>query len=343
MKSRVKIKDIAARCGLSNTLVSLVLNDKASLHGIKPDTQEKVLFVARQMGYFDDLPIDNAKNISRNMSHVAMIVPAVNDHFLFRISPLLKEAFSSIGLHLSVIPSGDNPGIFRREFFKLMQFYTGMILYSSSADDQIIRDMKSSDYPFVVLENADLKHRVHLVKTDEKESAGLVASHLSSLAYKKIAVIEDSEGSNCIIKRSILENAIREENGVIDITWLGAHSKLMDDDRLKTAIMALLKPPGAVQLFIIKDAAMVYPLVSLFKQNRLRIPSDIAIMSLEEGIGFSLLDPPITRLRRSCYPMALKTSQILWTEIKNRGRGKYKRLVNINSELVVEKSCGSVH
>lgn len=343
MKSRVKIKDIAAKCGLSNTLVSMVLNDKASLHGIKPDTQEKVLFVARQMGYFDDLPIEKTNNISRNRSHIAMIVPAVNDHFLFRICPLLKNAFSSIGLHMSVIPSGDNQDIFNRELVKLMQFYSGIILYSSSADDQIIRDMKSSDYPFVVLENARLKHRVNMVKTDEKESAVLLANHLGKLAYQRIAFIEDSEGSDCLMNRNILENVIKQELNTIEITWLRAHSKLMDDERIKTGIMTLLRPPDAVELLVIKDAAMVYPVVSFLKKKGLRIPSDIAILSLEEGIGFSLLDPPITRLRRGYYPLALKTSQILWTEIKNQGKGKYKRLVNINPELVVEKSCGSVY
>lgn len=38
---------------MSSTLVSLVLNNKADQHGIKKETQERVLALARQMGYFD--------------------------------------------------------------------------------------------------------------------------------------------------------------------------------------------------------------------------------------------------------------------------------------------------
>jgi len=34
-------------------LVSLVLNNKADQHGIRKDTQERVLALARQMGFFD--------------------------------------------------------------------------------------------------------------------------------------------------------------------------------------------------------------------------------------------------------------------------------------------------
>ena len=53
MGKKVKNKDLAARLGLSGTLVSLVLNNKAEQHGIRKDTQERVLALARQMGYFD--------------------------------------------------------------------------------------------------------------------------------------------------------------------------------------------------------------------------------------------------------------------------------------------------
>ena len=55
MGKKFKNKDLAERLGVSGTLVSLVLNNKADQHGIRKDTQEKVLLLARQMGYFESL------------------------------------------------------------------------------------------------------------------------------------------------------------------------------------------------------------------------------------------------------------------------------------------------
>jgi DNA-binding LacI/PurR family transcriptional regulator len=52
MAKKFKNKDLAAKLGVSGTLVSLVLNNKADQHGIKKETQEKVLALARQMGFF---------------------------------------------------------------------------------------------------------------------------------------------------------------------------------------------------------------------------------------------------------------------------------------------------
>ena len=43
MGKKFKNKDLAARLGVSGTLVSLVLNNKADQQGIRKDTQEKVL------------------------------------------------------------------------------------------------------------------------------------------------------------------------------------------------------------------------------------------------------------------------------------------------------------
>ncbi|NLK54517.1 MAG: LacI family DNA-binding transcriptional regulator [Bacteroidales bacterium] len=53
MGKKVKNKDLAEKLGVSSTLVSLVLNNKADQHGIRKETKEKVLALARQMGYFD--------------------------------------------------------------------------------------------------------------------------------------------------------------------------------------------------------------------------------------------------------------------------------------------------
>ena len=49
MGKKVKVKDIAARLGLSSTLVSLVLNNKADQQGIKRETQERVMQAAHKM------------------------------------------------------------------------------------------------------------------------------------------------------------------------------------------------------------------------------------------------------------------------------------------------------
>jgi LacI family transcriptional regulator len=52
---KVSIDDIAKSLGVSKTLVSLVLNDKADKHGISPETQKRVKAKIKELNYHPDV------------------------------------------------------------------------------------------------------------------------------------------------------------------------------------------------------------------------------------------------------------------------------------------------
>lgn len=342
MQKRVKIKDIAEKCGLSNTLVSLVLNDKATLHGIKPDTQEKVLFAARQMGYFENMLSEYKTVHSPAGSMVGMIVPDLQNHFLFEINPLLNKAFSTIGLTFSIISKNQNEQRFETIIKDLKKMFCGLILYGDAADDNTIHALKKTHYPFVVLEKKLARHGINEVNSDSLEACRLVAMHILSLGYRNIAVIEQNDCLNCTINTLKLISSIQETNPGIKISRHSITYNFGVDAKNEDDIIKSLRPPGAAQLFIVKHSELVYPLLSFLKKKNIRVPSDVALIAMDNGIGFSLLDPPITRINRKYSMLAQKASQMLWSEVKNNGRGKYKRSVKINPELIIEKSCGTV-
>lgn len=342
MGKRVKIKDIAEKCGLSNTLVSLVLNDKASLHGIKPNTQEKVLFIARQMGYFEDMPLEKKTSRTPAGSIVGMIVPDLQNHFLFEIGPLLNKAFESIGLTFCIISRNQNEQRFDTVVKEMKKIFSGLILYGEAADDMTVRALKKTNYPFVVLEKEVTKHRINEVKSDYMEACRLVAMHILKLGYKNVSVIEQKNCTNCMVETKLLVKSIQNIIPGINIRKFELSGNTIPEAADAEELIRALRPPGASQLFVVKHSELVYPLLSSLKKKNIRVPSDVAIIAMDNGIGFSLLDPPVTRIKRKYSSLALKTSQMLWSEVKNSGRSKYKRSVKITPELIVEKSCGSV-
>ena len=103
-----------------------------------------------------------------------------------------------------------------------------------------------------------------------------------------------------------------------------------------------LRPPHRAEIMIVLHAELVYKIMSLLRKKKLRVPQDIALISMEEGIGFDLMFTPITCLRKPLTGMALKVAKMIWTEVRNSGKSKYKRQVNITPELVVRNSCGTI-
>src|SRR4030065_1303452 len=159
MGKKFKNKEIAERLGVSGTLVSLVLNNKADQHGIRKDTQEKVLALARQMGYFTALDENNEVSpVDEKPGVIGMIVPSLSDPFVTGITPYLQKAFASIGLGFSIITRDPDDQRFDRLTGAFRKFFSGMILLGEAADDSTIRNLRAVDYPFILL----YKSQTHL-------------------------------------------------------------------------------------------------------------------------------------------------------------------------------------
>ncbi len=346
MEKRVKIKDIAERCGFSSTLVSLVLNDKASRYGIKPETQEKVLYTARQMGYFGDKPLKKSPgkdtDSKRKASIIAMIVSGFDDHFIFEIAPLLDKAFSSIGQVFTIISRNKNDHKFNLLLDKIKKLYTGIIIYGDAADDMLLRDLKAASYPFVVLEKEVVNHRVNMVSSDGEKACRIVADHICELGYKRISLLEYETRTMSPCDTDMLIESLHEKipGGQFSVNTLNSFNLESETDLKK--IVDDVRPPDATHIFIVKDAGMVDPLLYFLKKNNIRVPADIAVLAMDDRPGFRLTEPSVTALKRDYPALALKTSQMLWTEIKNDGKSKYKRTVRIKPELVKGKSCGAM-
>jgi LacI family transcriptional regulator len=344
MGKKFKNKDLAARLGVSSTLVSLVLNNKADAQGIKKDTQEKVLTLARQMGFFgsqqsekEQLPVEEKPGI------LGMIVPSLTDPFIIQITPFLQKAFASIGVGFSIITKDPDDQRYDRLVGAFKKFYSGLILYGEAADDNTIRTLRATDYPFIILEKNNKLLRLNTVSTDTAAGAALVINHINKLGYRNIIIITDKsthyssaaevrEITDAISKHPVLNRPIIIE---LDNTLVG-------DDMDFSKFENLLRPPYRADVMIVMHAVLIYPLMSLLRRKSIRIPKDIAIISMEDGIGFDLMFSPVTSLKKQLSGMAVKVANMMWSEVKNSGKGKFKRQVSIPPELVIRNSCGSI-
>ena len=144
MGKKIKNKDLAARLGVSGTLVSLVLNNKADQQGIRKDTQEKVLSLARQMGYFESLHKNNEISpVEEKPGIMGMIVPSLDDPFVPQITHYLQKSFSEIGVGFSIVTKDPDDQRYDRLVAAFRKFYSGLILLGEAADDNTIRALRT--------------------------------------------------------------------------------------------------------------------------------------------------------------------------------------------------------
>jgi len=344
MGKKIKNKDLAARLGVSCTLVSLVLNNKADQHGIRKDTQEKVLALARQMGYFDTSePNEEVYPVDEKPGVIGMIVPSAQDPFIYEITPYLQKAFASIGIGFSLITKDPDDQRFSRMIAAFRKFYSGLIIVGEAADEYTLRTLRNTDYPFVLLEKNVSRLRLNTVSTDTMAGTTLVTNHIAKLGYKNVLLISDPrtrQTDEPLIAE--LMSSLSSVEGINKPESVEIRTPAPSDDFDFALIERYMRPPFSAQILVVAHANMVYPIMSALQKRKIRVPQDIAIISLEEGIGFNLLHCPVTTLKRPFSNLALKTANMIWTEVKNAGKGKFKRQVNLAPELVVRHSCGTL-
>lgn len=345
MGKKFKNKDLASKLGVSGTLVSLVLNNKADKHGIKKDTQEKVLAMARQMGYFSSLEEKNEISPAEEKPGViGMIVPSLNHPFVTGITPYLQKAFASIGVGFSIISRDPDDQRFDRLNSAFRKFFSGMILVSDAADDSTVRALRSFDYPFIILEKTPENLRLNTICTDNEAGARMVVSHITGLGYQNVVIIADRRSvANNRVNLQALENAINNASGINKPVSIDINNSYNGSEADMSQLDKFLRPPYRADVIISAESSLVYPLMSHLKKRKLRVPQDIAVISMEDGIGFDLMLSPVTSLRKPLAGMAIKVANMIWSEVKNSGKGKYKRQVNMTPELIVRNSCGTSH
>lgn len=344
MGKKFKNKDLAVRLGLSGTLVSLVLNNKADQHGISKDTQEKVLALARQMGYFDTQSEKNVVfPVEQTPGIIGMIVPSLSEPFVMEITPYLQKAFSGIGFGFSIITRDPDDQRFDRMILAFKKFFSGMILVGEAADEMTIRTLRSAEYPFILLEKSTKSGRLNTITTDSIKSAELVAGHIKKLGYKNILLAAGQKKIRTDIDlMDNVVNAVSETQQfnkpqIVELERSAA-DKEIDFENLEK----FFRPPFRADIIIVCQADLVYPIMALLRKRKLRVPQDIALISLEEGTGFDLIFSPVTCLRKPVASMAIKAANMVWTEIKNSGKGKFKRQVSVPPELIIRNSCGAL-
>ncbi len=344
MGKKFRNKDLATRLGVSGTLVSLVLNNKADQQGIRKETQEKVLSLARQMGYFE--AVNNKHEITpveEKPGILGMLVPSLNDPFVIQIAPYLQKAFTSIGVGFSIITRDPDDTRYDRLVGSFRKFYSGLILLGDAADDNTIRTLRSTDYPFILLEKHVKTLRLNTISTDTSAGASLVINHISKLGYRNILIITDNRSFNPEVPdiQDLLE-AIEKKPEINKPVIIEVDNHSSNGDINVVQFEKFLRPPYRADVMIIMTANLVYPVMKLMRNRNLRVPQDMALICMEEGAGFDLMYSPITCLRKPLANLSVKVVNMIWTEVKNSGKGKFKRQVNLAPELVIRNSCGTI-
>ena len=188
LKKKVTTKDIADHVGLSQSAVSMILNNKSNV-SFSESTKKKVFDAAKELGYQKKKKQTESKN--KPLSKVILIIcPFLSNHYYTTLIHSITERAHDYGYLTFVAPTLRNPST-EQYYLDLMKNdldTAGIIyLYPTSFLPEV--NEMSKQIPIVNIGDKNDEITFDSIHISSVKPARLVAEHLISLGHRKITYI----------------------------------------------------------------------------------------------------------------------------------------------------------
>lgn len=192
MKPPVTMREVAAKAGVTPTVVSRVLHNKAIAVRVSDATAERVREAARELGYRVNV---FARNFRERQTNMIGVLHGVN---------FARPTFSEGSRYFATLMDGIVDGAFRHGYAvtlcpKLMGQtpedamsdgrFDGLVWYSTIPSEANLAMLKGCTSPLVMVhaQSEEFSNRFPIVMCDNAHGISLALEHLTALGHRRIA------------------------------------------------------------------------------------------------------------------------------------------------------------
>ncbi|MCI1978966.1 MAG: LacI family transcriptional regulator [Bifidobacteriaceae bacterium] len=295
-KAKVTITDVARASGVSSSAVSYALNGK---RGVSADTRDKVLKVARELGW---KPNSAAKALSNSRSRNIGLIQT-RDPKLFAVESYGMELIAGLGTELEkadyslVIRQADGLESEMRILKDWMATggVDGVILVNMELGDPRIELLEQNpQMPVLVLGDPSLTGGLPTLWSDDAAAAGIVVDYLSGLGHTSIVRVAGPEE---MAHTFIRDRAFMEETTKRGITYSCLHTDYSPTMGAEIT-ERFLTYPGLTSAIVYDSDAMALAGLGVAVRKGISVPRDLSIISWDDSFMCSAVFPSLTAIHR---------------------------------------------
>ena len=338
----VTLQDIANRTGVSKVTVSYVLNGRETGVRISDATRQRVMAVARDLGY---QPNAVARALARRCTDTVTLVmqfPSVfsgGSSFVLEMMHGVLDAANVLGydllLHTKTIPDSLQEGQ------ALTDGRADGILVLRNLGDPLIGELQTRNFPWVSLFSRSEEPGAYFVDCDNVTGGRLATEYLISLGHRCIGFIGGSAASSAVRDRyKGFADVLLEHNIEPNPQWSAEIGFAGADFAPLEKMLKAKNAPTA--LFVWSDDVAVEAIAFLRDKLNLRVPEDVSIIGFDgsETLGERSV-PRLTTVRQPIYAIAERALQLLVARIRDAGVLETQKL--LPPELSIRESCAPLH
>ena len=331
----VTIADVAKHANVSKSTISQYLNKRFEYMSEK--TRKKIETSIEELKYKPNFLARSLKQ--KSTFTVGVIVANILHTLSTHIIRAIETYFHQHGFQIIICNADDEPEK-EKKYIEMLQAkqVDGIIIFPTGGNIELYQEMKQNQFPLVFMDRRVSDLDITTVMLDNHLAAKLAIDQFLENGYKNIAIITTSiirhisprieriEG----YKASLYANGIEVNRDYI---------KTADPNEISAAVaelLALETPPNAI--FAGNDIVLL-EILKYFKEQNIRIPDDVAIISIDDVPFASLYSPPITTISQPAIEMANLAVELLLQQINKEENENEQTLYRLEPSLIVRNSC----
>lgn len=333
----VGIKQIAQACSLSAMTVSRALNNA---YGVNPKTRERVLAMAREMGYIPNRLAANL--VSRRSMTIGVVLPDIDHTFFPALLRGLESFLTPEGYRLFLCCSYEKAGKEYQEIMALLERRVdGIVMAPASMTEsrEAVQKVLLNHCPLVFVDRIVPGIETDTVIFDDFQGAYDAVTHLIEQGYERLGCLSGTEASWTSSERlrgfrEAMEAAGREVS-VQDVIYSG----LTPEDGEAAMDRLLGRAQGYDAVFCVNDPVAFGAIKSL-RRHGLQIPTRMAVAGFSDIFEADMLDPGLTTVRQNATELGQYAAQRLLSRM-NPSPGAIQeeaRRIVLETRLIVRQS-----
>jgi len=338
----VNLRMLAEHLELSQTTVSLVLNNSPSAKSIPEETRKRVVEAAERLNYRPNYFARSLRQ-SRSMS-VGVLAPDLSEGYFTRVmSGVVQELTAAHYFFFTACHDWNKELIEKYPRMLVERAVDGFLLLNTSAEGIDV------PVPVVAISAHSRVDNVTNIVLDHHAAVEQALKHLYDLGHRKIAfmrgprAIPDSEYRWEGIQQVAREIGLKIDPSLvirIDASWSmkeGYHP--MAPEIGFDPMQGLLeRTRDFTAVFCFNDIAAIGAIRAL-KDAGLSVPGDVSVVGFDDILSAAYATPSLTTVRQPLLEMGKRGAEVLLERIANREQA-YPAEVVMAPEFVVRESTG---
>lgn len=338
-KSGISMKQIAERLNLSQGTVSIVLSGKGREMRISPETQSRIMEMARQMGY----PMEKVRRAKQTVSEtgrpvIAVFMPYLNDEVISpysRIMAGIMRGMKELGIRAEILVCPFEYENLAGSYHYLNEsFCSGAIVGGLSGQDLEGLLKRDFNIPIVVFNHVNEKYAS--VYVDDYRAGCQAAELFRKKGCKKVGILMSRNRSKAVgLRAAGFMDGCRQqglelkENHVMEYALSRSGGALAARELLKNGEL-----PEAV-FATIDDLAI--GMIQELKKAGVEIPDRMEVMSYGDNPWVDIFSPALSSIRLPVEEMYGTCLQMVWHMIQTGDWTPNSRIYT--QEFVFRESC----